>query len=66
MSSRNMQDIKTQIELLETKKITTCKMKNTLDRIDGSSDNIGGKKKIGEHEDTAIEIIPNKTQREKA
>lgn len=44
MSSRNMQDIKTQIELLETKKITTCKMKNTLDRIDSSSDNIGEKK----------------------
>lgn len=65
MSSRNMQDIKTQIELLETKNITTCKMKNTLDRIDSSPDNIG-EKKIGEHEDTAIEIIPNKTQREKA
>lgn len=44
MSSRNIQDIKTQIELLETKKITTCKMKNTLDRIDSSSDNIGEKK----------------------
>lgn len=55
-----MQDIKNQTELPEMK-ITMSKMKNTLDKIYSSSDNI--EEEMSKHEDIGIEITHNETQK---
>lgn len=63
MLSRNIQDIKTHMELLKIN-ITMCKVKKSLDKVNSHLDNI--EEKIREHEGIAIEIIQNKTEGGKA